>query len=75
MIDFRLSRPLVIGVRIIFAAIGGFALVASYLGFSAPGTLSPLEVVALGAVGAALLALAVFGPPKWCAAVLWFCQW
>jgi len=75
MIDFRLSRPLVIGVRIIFAAIGVLVLAASYLGFSAPGMLSPLEVVALGAVGAALLALALFGPPKWCAAVLWFCQW
>ena len=75
MVDFRISRPLLIVTRCLFAAIGGLMLLASFAGPSEPGVLPILGVVAIAVVGAALLALAIFGPPKWCAAVLWFCQW
>lgn len=75
MVDFRINPPLVAVARVVLAIMGGFALIACYLGFSRPDALPLLGTIALGAFGAIFLGVALFGPPKWCAAVLWFCQW
>jgi hypothetical protein len=74
MVEFRVSRPLIVASRLVIATIGGVAALGAYLGLSQPGVIPLLAVAALAAFGVALIGLALFGPSKWCAKVLWFCQ-